>query len=147
MPLQRFLQEFQRRLPISGLRHEALEHFAFVIDGPPEIVPLAVDLHEHLVQVPAPTARTHPRNPTLSDLRRKHRTEPVPPKSHRLMANLDATFVQQVLDIAKGKREPNVHHHRQADNFGARLEVFEGAGLGYPVRLGDRPAPPQEFFL
>jgi hypothetical protein len=39
------------------------------------------------------------------------------------MADVDATLVQQILDIPKRKREANVHHHGQTDDLGARLEV------------------------
>jgi len=35
-------------------------------------------------------------------------------------------FVQQVLDVPQRKREPDIHHHCRADDFGARLEVAEG---------------------
>ena len=35
---------------------EALEHLAFMIDGTPEVVPLTVNLHEHLVEMPSPVA-------------------------------------------------------------------------------------------
>src|SRR6056297_1742608 len=50
------LKEFQRGLLVACLRHKAFEHFAFVIDGPPKIMPLAVDLHEDFVQMPTPLA-------------------------------------------------------------------------------------------
>jgi hypothetical protein len=40
--------------------------------------------------VPAPFARFHARNPSLSDLGREHWTEPVPPVSHRFMADINA---------------------------------------------------------
>lgn len=66
MPLQSFLQEFQFGLLVARLRHGALVHFTFVISGPPEMVPLAVDLHEYLVKVPPPVARPHRRNPQLA---------------------------------------------------------------------------------
>lgn len=51
-----FSKEFQRRLLVSHLRHEAFQYLAFMIHGPPQVVPLAVDLHENLVQVPTPAA-------------------------------------------------------------------------------------------
>ena len=56
MSLQRFLQEFQCGFLVTGLGHEALMHFAFVIDDPPKVVPLAVDFDENLIQMPAPMA-------------------------------------------------------------------------------------------
>jgi len=42
------------------------------------------------------------------------------------MADFDATFVEQVLDVSKRQREPHVHHDREADDLGRRLEVLEG---------------------
>jgi hypothetical protein len=73
-----------------------------VIDSPPEIAELAVDLHEHLIQMPTPLGEAaQMRNPLLSDLRREHRAEPVPPKSDGLMADVDPTFGQQILDVAQ----------------------------------------------
>jgi hypothetical protein len=40
-------------------------------------------------------------NPFSSDLRGKPRAKHVPPKSNRLVANLDAAFVQQILHISE----------------------------------------------
>ena len=56
------------------------------------------------------------------------------------MADLDATFMQEILDLAQREREPDVKHHRQADDLRARLEVPEGAGLGHGQKLSRRPA-------
>lgn len=54
MLLHRFLQEFQRGLLVSGLRHDAIKDLTLVISRAPQLVHLAVDLHEHLVEVPSP---------------------------------------------------------------------------------------------
>ena len=35
----------------------------------------------------------------LPDLRGEHRTEPVPPEPYRLVADIDATLEQQILDL------------------------------------------------
>jgi hypothetical protein len=40
-------------------------------------------------------------NSSYAPLCGKHLTEPVPPEPHRLMTNVDATFGQQVLDLAQ----------------------------------------------
>ena len=48
-------QELQRGPAIPALRGENLKHLAFVIHRPPEIMCLAVDLHEDLVKVPSPS--------------------------------------------------------------------------------------------
>ena len=70
----------------------------FVIHGAPKVVCLAVDPDEHLVQMPSPLriASMLPNSP-LPDLRGEHRTEPVPPEPHGLMADVDATLEQQIL--------------------------------------------------
>jgi hypothetical protein len=56
------------------------------------------------------------------------------------MANVDAALVQQVLDIPKRKREPDVHHHRQADDRGGCLEVTKGAAFCHPAKVDGCPA-------
>lgn len=45
------------------------------------------------------------------------------------MADVDVSLLQQVLDIAQRQREPDIQHHRQADNLGSGLEVIEGGRL------------------
>ena len=62
---------------------------------------LAVNLHEHLVQVPTLVRIVWMFKATFPDLSRKHRTEPVPPETHRLVANIDAALEQDVLDLAQ----------------------------------------------
>ncbi len=142
MPFQRFLQEFQSGFLVPCLCDEAFEHFTLVIDGSPQVMPfaVAVDLHEDLVHVPPPLARTHPLDASLADLGCEHWAEPVPPEPHRLVADVDAPLVQQVLHIAERQRGPDVHHHGQADDLGAGLEVAKRGTPGYPGTLCDRRA-------
>ena len=78
-------------------------------------MPLAVHFHEHLIQMPAPLARLHARNPPFSDLRGKHWTEPMPPK-------------------------PHVQHHCQADYLTARYKVAKWIRSGHVQKLQIRPA-------
>lgn len=66
-----------------------------MIHRPPQVMGLAVDLHEYLVQVPLPVrVRAHPANAAPADLGGKHRTEPVPPKPYRFMADFHAALMQ-----------------------------------------------------
>jgi len=55
------------------------------------------------------------------------------------MTDVDAALEQQVLDLAQRQRIPDVHHHREADDFGGTVEISEG--IFHPRRL--RAAPPQ----
>ncbi len=57
-------------------------------------------------------------NSPISDLMSEHWAKAIPPISNRFMANVDATLVQYVFDIAKGEGEPDIHHHGQADDLG-----------------------------
>jgi hypothetical protein len=95
------------------------EDFAFMIDDAPKIMELAVDADKHFVQMPAPL-RPGSQMPCLfaTDLGRKDRTKTVPPVPHRFMTHIDPAFVEQILNITRRQRKPNVQHHHQTDNFG-----------------------------
>jgi len=53
-------------------------------------MPLAIDHHEYLVEVPSPPARLHARQTPFADLRREQRAETLPPEPDRLLADIDA---------------------------------------------------------
>jgi hypothetical protein len=130
--------------PVNGPKDD----FAFVIDSPPEVMGDAVDLHENLVQVPPPMRKgPHSIHPLAANLGGEHWPKSVPPEPHGLMADLDAALMQEVLDVAERERIADIEHHRQADDFGARLEVPEGGALGHLARLGDSPILLKEFAL
>jgi hypothetical protein len=110
MAFHGFPQEFLSFLAITALYNEAFQDVPVVIYSPSKIVLLAVDLHEHLVQVPLPIRIcAHLTDPFLVDLSGKQRAKSVPQKSNFLVADVDAAFVQQILDIPKRKRKPNIH--------------------------------------
>ena len=67
--------------------------------------------------------RTHSVHPSSTDFSRKQRAKSVPPETDSFMADVDAAFVQKIFDIPKRQREPDMHHHCQADDFRRRLEV------------------------
>ena len=140
MTFQRFLQEFQCGFLVARLRHKTFEHFALVINGSPQIMPLAIDFNENLVLVPSPVAGPHALDATLSDLCCKHWPEPVPPKPHRFMADVYPSLVQKIFDVAKRQWELDVEHHRQADDLGRGPEALERVGFCHFVSLSDRHA-------
>tara|TARA_R110002073_G_scaffold67393_2_gene167967 strand:- start:17845 stop:17973 length:129 start_codon:yes stop_codon:yes gene_type:complete len=41
-------------MAITALGDIGLQHFTFVIDGPPKIMKLSVDFHENFVEMPDP---------------------------------------------------------------------------------------------
>src|ERR1700755_1801901 len=105
-----------------------------MVDCAPQITELAVDLHEHLIQMPAPlriAARV--RAPLLSDLGGEHRTKPVPPKTDCLVADVDPALGRQILDVAKRQRVSHVHHYDQTDDLRGAVEISER--IAHPPRL------------
>ena len=105
MPLHQFLHELQCSFLITLLGRKGFQHLALMIDRTPKVVHLAVDLHVDLIEMPVPLCVSpHCINPLLTDLGSEHRPEPVPPKSHRLVADVDATLREQILDVSQRKR-------------------------------------------
>jgi hypothetical protein len=90
------LQELQRSPAIPALRGKNLEHLAFMINSPPQIVCLAVDFDKHLVEVPPPSGIRSTMNAPFPDFRSEHRTKSVPPEPHRFVADIDATLEQKI---------------------------------------------------
>ena len=135
MPLRRFLEKFQCGFLVAPLRHKAFEHFALVVDGPPQVMQFTANLHKNLVHVPPPVARPHSRNPTFPDFRSKHRPEP-----NRFMADVNAPLMQQILHVAEQQWKTDVHHHRQPNDLGRGFEVSEVAAFYHAMMLCGGPA-------
>ena len=111
-----------------------------MINGPPEIVSLSVDLHENLIQVLLPAAGLQASDPALSYLLRKHRPKTLPPKSDCLVTDFYTAFVEQIFDIPKRQRKPNIQHHGQADYLRTGFEILDGGAFGHNLTLV-RPLP------
>ena len=129
------LWEFQCGLLVAGFCDEALENFALVVDCPPKVMRLAIDLHKHLIKVPTPAAGLHTLGPALSDFGSELGAKSMPPVPNGLVANIDAAFMQQIFHIAERQREPDVQHHRQADDLWARFEIAKRRRLGHERTL------------
>ena len=125
--LHRSFEKLQRSRAIPAFRGKNFEYLAFMIDGAPQIMRLAVDPHKRFVQVPSPSGiRSILLDTPLPDLRGKNRTEPAPPETDCIAANVDATLKQQIFDLPQRKRIADLHHHREADHLGRTVEIPEG---------------------
>ncbi len=51
------------------------------------------------------------------------------------MADIDAPFMQEIFDVAKGRRKSDVHHHGEANDLWRRLEISEW--LLHPWTVGE----------
>jgi hypothetical protein len=56
------------------------------------------------------------------------------------VADVDATLMQQVLDVSERKWKANVHHDRQANDLRAAVKVLEGVRFAHAETLRDHPA-------
>ena len=126
MRLHRALQKLQRCPAIPPSRGKDLKHLTFVVDSAPWIMSLVVDADKHLIKVPAPVRPVESVYAPLPDLTGKHRAEPVPPETHRLVRDVDAAFEQNVFDLAQRQRIADDHHHREADDLGRAVEITNG---------------------
>ena len=115
---QRLLREGESQRFIPGFGDVALQDLALVVDRPPEVDHLSIELYVHLVEMAPPVPHaSHRLNPLAADVGCKNWPKPVPPQPDRLVAEVDPTFEQQVFNIPQRQREPYVHHHDQADDL------------------------------
>lgn len=56
------------------------------------------------------------------------------------MANVDAPFLQQIFDVSKRKRKPDVQYDGQTDDLGAGFEIPKWAAFCHLGKLCNRPA-------
>jgi len=128
-----FYKKFLRCSFITPPRDVTFKNFPFMINGAPKVKSLTVYFHKDFVQMPLPVRMlTHP---LLSDFLSKFCTKPIHPKPYSFVSNIYSTFMQDIFNLAKTQRIANVIHHCQADDFGARLEVFKGVLCCHPETL------------
>src|SRR6202044_377476 len=62
-------EKLERRSLVALRRDHSLQDLALMVDGAPQIADSAVDLHEHLIQMPAPPRiAAHVRDTSLTNL-------------------------------------------------------------------------------
>ena len=95
-----------------------------MVDRAPQVYHLAVELHDHLVEMPSPVPEpAHVVDPPATNLAGKERTEPIPPQAHGLVAKVVAALEQEILDIPQRQRKSDIQHHHQPDHFRRRVET------------------------
>jgi len=110
--LQQLSQQPRGSSLVGPLLEEHVQNLALVIDGPPQERPLAADPYGHLIQMPPPSW-LRPRSPNiLGELK----PELPCPGSDRFVADLDPGLRQQVLDVPKAERKPEIQPDGVADN-------------------------------
>lgn len=126
MSAKLFSEEVQHSFSVSRFRDEAFEHLTLMIDSAPEVMLYAVDLRENFVEMPLAMSKcAHRDGPASLYLSSKYLTETVPSVAHRLMRDIDAPLVEEILDVLQRERIANIQHHGQADDFRGGFELSE----------------------
>jgi hypothetical protein len=81
-----------------------IENLALSVDGPPQVDHSAVDFQIDLVEMPRRVRLLA----TLSQVGRDHGSEMVHPTPNRLAGHRQSALGQQILDVAKTEREPEI---------------------------------------
>src|SRR5205823_9638873 len=91
---------------------QTVKNLALSVDSSPQIHPLSANRDEHLVQMPLSMwAR-----PARAEVSRNRRTKPHRPLADRFVADLDAAFCQQILNIPEAQSEPKIQPHSALDD-------------------------------
>src|SRR5437764_14658130 len=100
------------RVLVAAALHQHIENLALVIDGAPQVHPLAGDANHHLIEVP-PVARSWaaPSKPAG-----KPGPELQNPPPHRFIGNLQAAFGEELLYIPVAQCEPEIKPDRVLDD-------------------------------
>ena len=97
---------------ISSLLWIHIDDFAILVDRPPKVALLAINLYEHFIQKVGITESRVPVPETSSEFR----TEFVDPKSYGFLADGNIVLNQQVLDISNAEIEAVVEPHGILDD-------------------------------
>jgi hypothetical protein len=101
-----------------------------LINGPPQVMPLAVDGQEHFVEMPCiPRAR-----PAMTQLIRIILAEFATPLADRFVGDLDAVFHQELLHVAVAQGEAVVEPDPVTDDFTGKTVTLVPVGMGGRVR-------------
>ena len=128
MPLQHLHQKSLSCRFIAFLCDEGFEDLALLVDRTPQLAPLVVDFHEHLIKMPASLPISSHAIPLAPDVGVEQRPKPVPPVPNSRVADVDPAFEQQALDVPEAQWKPDIHQHHQMDHLRRGVELAEWSG-------------------
>src|SRR5205823_12527006 len=135
--LEQLAHQPQRRPAIAPALDQHLQHLALVIDGAPEVHPLAGDPHHPLVEMPEIAwPRALPAPPA-----RDRWTELQHPAPYRFVGDVEPALGQQFLHVPVAQREAEIQPDRVLDDLG-REAMAAVAERGHADTLPDTPLTP-----
>ncbi len=117
---QKFAKELRGGGFVAATLDQNVENISLLIDRAPQIVRVAVDREEHLVEMPrVARART-----TTAQLIGKLLAKLQAPLPYGFVRHLHAACCQQFLDIPKTERESKIEPDGVANNFSRKAEAL-----------------------
>jgi hypothetical protein len=109
------------------LLNEDVDHISILVDSPPDIVALALYVHEEFIQVPNVSLATIPASevPSVPD------SELATPLPDRFVGDDDSPLCQEVLNIAEAQAESVIQPDRLTDD---QWRKHSGSGNQRSVR-------------
>src|SRR5580704_18417821 len=134
--LEKLAHQSERSRLVAPALNQHAENLALVVDGAPQVHPLAGNANHHLVEVP-PVARAWAAPSQLT-------CDPGPefqnPAPHRFIRNLQAALGEELPDVAVAQCEPEIKPNRVLDD--RRREAMPSVGeLIHASSLPHRLAP------
>jgi len=113
LAMQQPAEEFLGSPLVTSRLNQDVDHVAVLVDGPPQILLLAVDSDEHFIQMPGVS------QPALASLQFPNivRTELLTPQPNRLIRHEDSPLGKQILDISEAQAKSVASPDRVTDDF------------------------------
>src|SRR5947207_1572708 len=119
---EQLADEPECRALVATALNQHVENLALVIDGAPQIHPLAGDANDHLVELP-PVARTWARPLEPAGKSGPELQNPAP---HRLIGDIESAFSEELLHVPVAQCEPQIEPDRVLDD--RRREAMSAVG-------------------
>ena len=136
LSLQQLPEESLGSAGVSSTLDQDIDHVAVLINGAPQVVSLALDADEDLVQEPDVSESTLPPVKPPSVVQAELPT----PESDRLVRDGDTSLRQEILDVAEAQAEAVIEPHGVADDLDwETVSAIAALGVGHGRTL---PASP-----
>src|SRR5215467_11748607 len=141
-PLEQLAKELLRRVLIAAALHQDIEDIVVLIHRAPQVMALAIDRQEHLIEMPF-IARARPASLQLIGIILPKLATPL---ADGLMGHVDAALEQECLHVAVAQREAIIEPDAMANDFPREAVVLVAFG-GSGWRHVWRPIVVCEWFL